>query len=93
MADSKATRVRNYVQALGREDRHIVMLYFADGLTPMEISRVLDLPTTRVRTRLAELRAELGGMTQRKTTPTPAAATAATRLPNDPSAGNRAAYA
>lgn len=66
MADSQAKQVRNYVQALGRDDRYIVMLYYADGLTPMEISRVLDLPSNRVRTRLDELRSQLSGLTQSK---------------------------
>ena len=64
MADSKAKQVRNFVQALGRDDRYIVMLYYADGLTPMEISRVLDLPSGRVRTRLAELRSQLSSLTR-----------------------------
>ncbi|MFK7789540.1 MAG: sigma factor-like helix-turn-helix DNA-binding protein [Phycisphaeraceae bacterium] len=66
MADSNARQVREYVQTLGNDDRYIVMLYYADGLTPMEISRVLDLPSTRVRTRLEELRATLTGLAQPK---------------------------
>ena len=69
MADSKAKQVRNFVQALGRDDRYIVMLYYADGLTPMEISRVLDLPSGRVRTRLAELRSQLSSLTRTVTAP------------------------
>lgn len=64
MVDSKARQVRQFVEALDRQDRYIVLLYYADGLTPMEISRVLDLPTSRVRQRLEELRSELGGMTR-----------------------------
>ena len=64
MADSQARRVRDYVQALERDDRYIVLLYYADGLTPMEISRVLDLPSSRVRTRLDELRSHLAGLTR-----------------------------
>lgn len=67
MADSNARQVRDYVQTLGLDDRYIVMLYYADGLTPMEISRVLDLPSTRVRTRLEELRTTLTGLAQTKT--------------------------
>ena len=69
MADSQARQIRNYVQALDRDDRYIVLLYYADGLTPMEISRVLDLPSTRVRTRLEELRSQLAGLTQAKPRP------------------------
>ena len=66
MADSEARRVRDYVQALERDDRYIVLLYYADGLTPMEISRVLDLPSSRVRTRLEELRSQLAGLAKPK---------------------------
>ena len=62
MADSEARRVHDYVRALERDDRYIVLLYYADGLTPMEISRVLDLPSSRVRTRLEELRSQLAGL-------------------------------
>ncbi|MFN3167293.1 MAG: sigma factor-like helix-turn-helix DNA-binding protein [Phycisphaeraceae bacterium] len=64
MAESQANRVRQFVQGLDRDDRYIVLLYYADGLTPMEISRVLDLPSTRVRSRLCELRSRLVGLTQ-----------------------------
>jgi len=64
MADSQARQVRDYVQALDRDDRYIVLLYYADGLTPMEIGRVLDLPSTRVRARLEELRFQIAGLTQ-----------------------------
>lgn len=64
MADSLARKVQSYVQALGRDDRYIVMLYYADGLTPMVISRILDLPSSTVRTRLEELRAQLASLTQ-----------------------------
>lgn len=74
MADSQARQVRDYVQALERDDRYIVLLYYADGLTPMEISRVLDLPSTRVRSRLEELRSQLAGLTRntpRTKTPAP----------------------
>lgn len=59
MADSQARQVRRYVETLSRDDRYIVMLYYADGLTPIEISRVLDLPSTQVRTRLDELKTKL----------------------------------
>ena len=86
MADSQASQVRNFVQALGRDDRYIVMLYYADGLTAMEISRILDLPSGRVRTRLDELRAELSGLTR----PTPKPADI---LKTDKAGGSHAAYA
>lgn len=65
MADAKAKQVRQFVQGLEREDRYIVLLYYADGLTPVEIARVLDLPSSRVRNRLYELRSALGGVIKR----------------------------
>ena len=71
MAESQASLIRRFVQALDRDDRYIVMLYYADGLTAMEISRVLDLPSTRVRSRLQELRLQMTSVIQ----PRPAAAT------------------
>ena len=70
MADSQARQVRNYVQTLERDDRYIVLLYYADGLTPMEISRVLDLPTNAVRTRLQELQTQLASLTRSSARPT-----------------------
>ena len=82
MDDAQARQVHDYVQALGREDRYIVMLYYADGLTPMEISRVLDLPSNAVRTRLEQLRSQLNSLTQTKAKPqtqTTATTTTATR--------------
>ena len=69
MADSQARRIRDYVQTLERDDRYIVMLYYADGLTPMEISRVLDLPTSNVRNRLQEIQAQLASLAQAKPRP------------------------
>ena len=87
MADSQAKQVRQFVESLERDDRYIVLLYFADGLTPMEISRVLDLPSSRVRQRLEELRLELRTLTHR-----PAAQAAAPQGPLGPN-GSHAAYA
>lgn len=66
MPDAKAKRVHDFVETLGQIDRYIVMLYYADGLTTMEISRVLDLPTSRVTTRLEELRTQLTGLAQKR---------------------------
>jgi|GEM_PF-2402176 len=90
MSDSsKARQVRQFVQALAREDRYIVMLFYADGLTPMEIGRVLDLPSTKVRERLLELRSKLSQATLGG-----AAGTSAT-IKTDPApmSPTRAAYA
>lgn len=74
MADSQARQVRSFVQGLERNDRYMVLLYYADGLTPMEISRVLDLPSNKVTARLDELRTHLASLTSkpRLTPQTPA---------------------
>lgn len=69
MPDAKAKRVHDFVETLGQIDRYIVMLYYADGLTTMEISRVLDLPASRVNTRLEELRTQLTGLAQKRSVP------------------------
>jgi len=88
MPDSQAKQVRKFVETLERNDRYIVLLYYADGLTPMEISRVLDLPSTRVRQRLDQLRAQLAGLTRR-----PAAAPAHTAQPTIGPGETHAAFA
>ncbi len=41
--DDVAERVRALVEALPRADRLIVLLYFADELSPQEIAAVLEL--------------------------------------------------
>ncbi|MEM1446043.1 MAG: sigma factor-like helix-turn-helix DNA-binding protein [Planctomycetota bacterium] len=41
--DDVAERVRGLVETLPRADRLIVLLYFADELSPQEIAAVLEL--------------------------------------------------
>ncbi|MEM6393730.1 MAG: hypothetical protein AAF797_13225 [Planctomycetota bacterium] len=55
-----ADRLHDFVRGLEKSDRYIVMMYYADGLTPIEIGMVLEMPTTEVATRLDGLRAKLG---------------------------------
>lgn len=62
MASKDAQRIRNYVQALGRDDRYILMLYYADGLTPLEIGVLLGRSASSVDSRLGYFRHELGGL-------------------------------
>jgi len=66
MAEAQAIKIRQFVQQLAREDRYIVLLYYADGLTPIEIARILDLPGNRVRHRLMDLRTQLNGIAAAK---------------------------
>jgi len=48
MSGKEAGRVRQWLNALERTDRYVVLLYYADDLTPTEISLVLDIPKSRV---------------------------------------------
>jgi len=45
------------VQTLSTEERHVLMLHYAEGLEPLEISLVLDLPVPTVERMLDDLRA------------------------------------
>ena len=58
MSCTDAGRLKVYLQSLSREDRYILLMSLADGLTPAEVSMVLDLPERTVRTRLAVLHRE-----------------------------------
>lgn len=62
MASKDAQRIRNYVQSLDRNDRYILMLYFADGLTTLEIGTLLGLSASNVDSRLGFFRGELGNI-------------------------------
>lgn len=53
------TYVKQVLRNLERDDRYIVLLYYADNLTPDEIALVLDLPPTKVRSTLDRLRGRL----------------------------------
>ncbi|MEM9883038.1 MAG: hypothetical protein AAF800_08995 [Planctomycetota bacterium] len=48
MSCTDADRVRACLSDLGRTDRYVVLMYFADELTPAEIGLVLDVPLCRV---------------------------------------------
>ncbi len=48
MSGKEAGRVKQWLNALNRTDRYVVLLYYADDLTPTEISLVLDIPKSRV---------------------------------------------
>lgn len=40
--------VRRFVQGLGRTDRYVVMLHYADGLSLSEVAMVLEMPVEAV---------------------------------------------
>jgi hypothetical protein len=70
----EATALREFVDALDRSDRLILLLHFADGLTPSEISMLVDRSVpgvpgvpgveARLRTLMAGARAALGARSQ-----------------------------
>ncbi len=58
MVCTDAARLKRFLQTLPQNDRYILLLSYADGLTPIEVSLVLDLPELTVRRRLEVLRRE-----------------------------------
>lgn len=52
-----ADRLRALLSTLDRSERLLLLLHWADDLTPLEIGCVLDLPTAEVEGRLEALRA------------------------------------
>lgn len=48
MNGTDASRVRECLSSLERTERYVVLLFFADELTPPEISLVLDIALSRV---------------------------------------------
>ncbi len=76
MSSKDADRLRGFVRGLPQADRYILLLSYADGLTSAEIALVLDLPVSRVESRLEVLRREaeatLRGATTGPSEPIPA---------------------
>jgi len=62
MPSKDAQRIRDYVQSLERDDRYILLLYYADGLTTLEIGALLGLSAAKIDTRLGYFRNQLDGM-------------------------------
>ncbi len=56
MSGTEAMRVRECLGGLERIDRYVVLMYFADELTPAEIGLVLDIPSSRVTRTLENFR-------------------------------------
>ena len=55
MSSKEAARLKAWVERLDRQDRLVVLLHWADDLTPEEIEQVLDLPKMSMADRLAGL--------------------------------------
>ncbi|MEO1235773.1 MAG: sigma factor-like helix-turn-helix DNA-binding protein [Planctomycetota bacterium] len=56
MSGTEATRVRDCLGSLDQTDRYVVLMFFADELTPTEISMVLDISVGRVNDTLKSFR-------------------------------------
>ena len=70
MAFSLASRVQQLTRELPQPDRYIVLLFFADQLTPTEIALVLDIPVTTVESALSGFRHLVAELSADSPTPT-----------------------
>jgi len=59
MSSTNLGPVKRLLSSLDRDDRYVVMLHYADGLTMREIAAVLDLPVRAVESVLARMRGKL----------------------------------
>ena len=57
MPGTDIRNVKPMVEQLDRVQRHVLMLYYAEELTPAEIGLVLEIPESTVITTLQELQA------------------------------------
>ena len=48
MSGREAACLRSFVHELGQTERYVLLLFYADDLTPTEIGVVLQLPKRRV---------------------------------------------
>ena len=56
MNSKDAVRMRAFMSTLGRTERLILLLFYADQLSQAEISLVLDMPESRVSSMLGSLK-------------------------------------
>lgn len=62
MTGPNEQRIQQYIKDLCQNDRYIVLLYYADGLTPPEIASVLELESSHVDRQLNFFRAQFRGL-------------------------------
>lgn len=60
MSGEQVSQLKALIRVLGRTERYVLLLFYADELTPIEIGLVLDLPESRVWSILGSLRDQLG---------------------------------
>lgn len=58
MPSTDAAALRSFLRDLPQVDRYILLLFYADGLSTAEIALVLELPQSRVESRLTALKAQ-----------------------------------
>lgn len=56
MGGKDAATLRRFMHSLVRRDRCILLMYYADGMTPREIGAVLDVAEDEVRSMVRRLR-------------------------------------
>ena len=66
MSSTDAMQVKQCLGALDRTERYVVLMYFADELTPAEIGLVLDVSLARVMAILDQFRQKLAGLFARR---------------------------
>lgn len=62
MSGEQVSHLKALIRVLGRTERYVLLLFYADELTPIEIGLVLDLPESRVWSILDSLRDQLGAV-------------------------------
>ena len=65
MNGTDAARMKACLTALDTTDRYVVLMYYADELTPSEISIVLDIALSRVNQTLDRFRAAAAAVLKR----------------------------
>ena len=80
MYSQDAAQMSRFFDGLNRTERYVLLLFYADGLTPKEIGLVLDLGEARVRAMLQSLRSDamrkLGRLPDKQTRQRPMAKSA-----------------
>jgi RNA polymerase sigma-70 factor (ECF subfamily) len=64
---SEGSAVRDGIDHLAPKEREVLLLTYWDGLTAVEVSRLLNTSATAVRMRLHRARKELGRVLQEQT--------------------------
>ena len=58
MYSQDAEQMSRFFEGLTRTERYVLLLFYADGLTPKEVGLVLEMPEAKVRSMLESLRSD-----------------------------------